>query len=55
MMVATLTWPDALVGSVAVAALGLVLSVLIWQFFGIAREDARREGSSVSRRGDDET
>lgn len=54
MMLATLTWPDALVGSVAVAALGLVLSVLIWQFFAIAREDARRERSSGARRDDHE-
>ena len=43
MIVAALTWPDALVWSVAIAAVGLVLSVLIWSIFRTGQTAIRSE------------
>jgi hypothetical protein len=37
MTVLATSWPDAVVGSVAVAALGLVVAVPVWQLGGIAK------------------
>jgi len=33
MTIAALSWPEAFVGAVSVAALGLVIVVAIWQVF----------------------
>jgi Flp pilus assembly protein TadB len=43
MTIAALTWPDALVWSVAIAALGLVLAVLIWSIFRTGQAAIRSE------------
>lgn len=41
MIVAT-TWPEALVGSVAILGVAAVLIVLIWQIFATGRAGIRR-------------
>ena len=43
MIVAALTWPDALVWSVAIAAVGLVLAVLVWSIFRTGQIAIRSE------------
>jgi Flp pilus assembly protein TadB len=43
MTIAAYTWPDALVWSVAIAALGLVLAVLIWSIFRTGQTAIRSE------------
>jgi hypothetical protein len=43
MTVAALTWPDALVWSVAIAAVGLVLAVLVWSIFRTGQIAIRSE------------
>lgn len=47
MIVAT-TWPEALVGSVAIVAVAAVLIALIWQVFATGR-------AGISRRRNDDT
>jgi hypothetical protein len=48
MTVIALTWPEAFVAATAVAALGLVLSVLVWSIFrtgqtAITRDSGQRD------------
>jgi hypothetical protein len=43
MIVAALTWPEALVGSVSVVMLGIVISVAIWQVFRTGQTAIRKE------------
>ena len=43
MTIAALTWPEAVVGAVSVAALGLVLAVLIWSIFRTGQTAIRNE------------
>jgi hypothetical protein len=50
MMLATLTWPDALVISVALAALALVAAVLLWQVFAVVVKDDRQTERDLALR-----
>jgi hypothetical protein len=43
MTIATLSWPEAVVGATTVAAIALVLSVLIWSIFRTGQTAIRQE------------
>jgi hypothetical protein len=43
MTLATLSWPEAVVGATTVAAIALVLSVLIWSIFRTGQTAIRQE------------
>jgi hypothetical protein len=45
MFLATLTWPEALVWSVAIVTVGAVVSVAIWQVFRTGQTAIRKDGS----------
>jgi len=40
---AALTWPEAFVGAISIATIGLVLSVLIWSIFRTGQTAIRYE------------
>lgn len=42
MTVLALTWPETVVASVAIAAVGLILAIVAWQVFEIVIKDDRR-------------
>jgi hypothetical protein len=42
MLLATLTWPLAVVIAVSIATVGLLLAILLWQTFAIVVRDDRR-------------
>jgi hypothetical protein len=44
MFVASLSWPEALVWSVAIVTVGAVVSVAIWQVFRTGQTAIKREG-----------
>jgi ABC-type nickel/cobalt efflux system permease component RcnA len=44
-----MTWPEAVVAATSVAALGLIISVAIWQIFRTGRTAIRKERGSVER------
>ena len=44
-MIYAATWPEALVGSVAILAVAAVLIALIWQIFATGRAGMRRHGN----------
>lgn len=48
MTIAALTWPEALVAATAIAAAGLVLTVMVWSIFRtgqVAIKNERTRGS----------
>jgi len=49
MIIAALTWPDAVVRVTFIAALGLVLAVLIWSIFRTGQTAIKKEGGQQER------
>lgn len=47
MTIAALTWPEAFVGAVSVAALGLVIAIAIWQVFRTGQTAIRKESGAT--------
>ena len=45
MTIATLSWPEAVVGATTVAAIALILSVLVWSIFRTGQTAIRQEAS----------
>jgi hypothetical protein len=45
MIVATLSWPEAVVQATTVAAIAVVLSILIWSIFRTGQTAIRTDGS----------
>jgi hypothetical protein len=45
MIVAALTWPEAVVRATLVAGIAVVLSILIWSIFRTGQTAIRKEGS----------
>jgi hypothetical protein len=43
MTIATLSWPEAVVGATTVAAIALILSVLVWSIFRTGQTAIRQE------------
>ena len=51
MLLAAFTWPLAVVVAVAIATVGLIFAILIWQTFAVVvRDDRRIERDLRSRR-----
>jgi hypothetical protein len=51
MTIATLTWPQATVYIALIAAVGLVVSVLIWSIFRTGQTAIRSDGRQRDRGG----
>jgi hypothetical protein len=50
MIVLALSWPWALVTSVAIATLGLISAIAIWQAFAVVVHDDRQTARELRRR-----
>ena len=47
MTIATLSWPEAVVGATTVAAIALILSVLVWSIFRTGQTAIRQEAGEL--------
>jgi hypothetical protein len=45
MLIAAMSWPEAVVGSVSIVMLGFVLSVAVWQIFRTGQTAIRKDGA----------